>query len=271
MPHGPISLIPEGLRASEPLPGAVVRYHYVGCFPLQLLPYPEDRRARAPNRLKLVELWDLQVRPGVEAELEAAAEDPATPVVLVAEDALRSAFDRTPRWPAVLESRRVALPDGESIGCSTRCALTGERPPTSWRMDLRANLGGGATRISCVAYARIAVRRRGTSRILLGRPTRRQGGSRLPLSLPGGALRVLPPGTESLNAMGIHPGDRGDLRLRVPAASRSPFLDWFARRQGRELTPWRELREELVEEWGVLGPPRWTSHGGECGRTREIR
>jgi hypothetical protein len=30
------------------------------------------------------------------------------------------------------------------------------------------------------------------------------------------------------------------------------FAAWFATRAGRETSPWRELREELVDEYGVL-------------------
>jgi hypothetical protein len=43
-----------------------------------------------------------------------------------------------------------------------------------------------------------------------------------------------------------------DLRLFVPHADIDTFQAWFRSRQGREVDPFRELHEELVDEYQVL-------------------
>jgi hypothetical protein len=66
----------------------------------------------------------------------------------------------------------------------------------------------------------------------------------------GGALayHALPP---DLNATPENPSKR-ELRLFLPEPQVEPFAAWFATRQDRETSPFRELREELVGEHQVL-------------------
>jgi hypothetical protein len=43
-----------------------------------------------------------------------------------------------------------------------------------------------------------------------------------------------------------------ELRLSLPQTQVEVFAAWFSTRTGRETDPFRELREELVDEYGVL-------------------
>lgn len=43
-----------------------------------------------------------------------------------------------------------------------------------------------------------------------------------------------------------------DLRLSIPAGCMDAFRAWFRGGSGRETTPLRELREELVQEFGII-------------------
>ncbi len=47
--------------------------------------------------------------------------------------------------------------------------------------------------------------------------------------------------------------ERGnDIRMRIPKERVPDFGRWFYNREGREISPYRELREELVREEGIL-------------------
>jgi hypothetical protein len=70
----------------------------------------------------------------------------------------------------------------------------------------------------------------------------------------GGALRYSECAVNTLAGMGAieeKPGAR-ELRLYVPRQRLEEFCIWFASRLDREITPLRELTEELVEEHEVL-------------------
>ncbi len=54
-----------------------------------------------------------------------------------------------------------------------------------------------------------------------------------------------------------------DLRFTLPSTSLRDFANWFEKRIHRETTPWRELKEELVFELGVMSCDefdRYASH-----------
>jgi NTE family protein len=81
-------------------------------------------------------------------------------------------------------------------------------------------------------------------------------GNRIPQFQPvGGVLKRLPKATYKLSELGVLDDDklpidnasRGDLRVRVPLKHLPQFLEWYRTSSGRETTPDREFREELLE------------------------
>jgi hypothetical protein len=105
-------------------------------------------------------------------------------------------------------------------------------------------------RVSCSALAIIEPQ---PGRLLLV-PSRIQSlMNRRVLVPPGGALEAADPQEifGRFNATAEKPGS-GELRLSLPKAHLGEFEAWFAARADRELTPNRELREELVQEERLL-------------------
>lgn len=103
--------------------------------------------------------------------------------------------------------------------------------------------------MSCAALARL---RDDNGRYLLGlNQNRLAQGRRVYLPL-GGALQYDDPRLpERFDAISEAPGSR-DLRLLMPTARLAAFRDWFLARQERETSVFRELREELVDEFRAL-------------------
>lgn len=71
----------------------------------------------------------------------------------------------------------------------------------------------------------------------------------------GGVFKRLPKSTYYLQELGVLDDDklpidddsRDDLRIRVPLEALPKFLEWYRTEKGREVTPEREFREELLE------------------------
>ncbi len=103
-------------------------------------------------------------------------------------------------------------------------------------------------RVSCASLCRIE--REGRFLLLLNQNRRSKG--LYVLSPIGGALALFDAGRMAeFDATFEDPAAR-DLRLVMPASAIPAFRAWFSTREGRESTPFRELREELVHESGLL-------------------
>jgi hypothetical protein len=103
-------------------------------------------------------------------------------------------------------------------------------------------------RVSCATLCRIE--HLGKLLLLLNLNRREKGIYRLgPI---GGALRLFD--LDRLDAFGAVPEDpaQEDLRLTMPPAALPAFRAWFYTGEGRERSPFRELREELVCESKLL-------------------
>ena len=68
----------------------------------------------------------------------------------------------------------------------------------------------------------------------------------------GGAIEFEPEARAFLNGLEAEFEKGNDLRFTMPEENIAAFENWFMRAQDRELNPYRELREELVEEEQVL-------------------
>lgn len=102
-------------------------------------------------------------------------------------------------------------------------------------------------RVSCGGLCRILDPAAG--RYLLGMNRNRlQRGDQILMPL-GGALAYFQPPPVDFT---LEVPDTHDLRLFMPDAQVETFRAWFHRRVDRETSPFRELAEELVEEYAVL-------------------
>jgi SMODS-associated NUDIX domain len=104
-------------------------------------------------------------------------------------------------------------------------------------------------RLSAAALCRIVI----DERYLLGyNKARLQHGKRV-LSPIGGAIEVDSAGRESLEKLGaiFENPSSDDLRLIIAETSLTTFDEWFRSGAHRERTPLRELREELIDEYGL--------------------
>lgn len=103
-------------------------------------------------------------------------------------------------------------------------------------------------RVSCAALCRISHADRYL--LVLNHERRRRG--EYVLTPLGGALTFTAP--EPLLALGARLEDPAsfDLRLYLPDSALPRFRAWFASGRGRERSPFRELREELVTETRAL-------------------
>jgi hypothetical protein len=107
-------------------------------------------------------------------------------------------------------------------------------------------------RVSCAALCRIE--HLGKFLLLLNVNRRQKGIYRLgPI---GGALQVFD--RARMQAFSAVPEDptESDLRLTMPHAALPAFREWFYTGDGRERSPFRELREELVGESKLLAALR---------------
>lgn len=120
-------------------------------------------------------------------------------------------------------------------------------------------------RISCATLCRIEHPSLGL--FLLVNRNRRQKGVYI-LSPIGGALEY--DDETLLSRFGAIPEDptEQDLRLTLPVAQLPAFRDWFYSEQGREVSPFRELREELVHETSLLHD--LTPEDVTCRRLRTV-
>ena len=103
-------------------------------------------------------------------------------------------------------------------------------------------------RVSCSSICSIRVR---NGYLLTLNRNRLRKGERV-LSPVGGALEWTDPGI--VHRFGAMPESAAskDLRLFLPVDRLACFGDWFRSREGRELTPFREVEEELVREMRLL-------------------
>ena len=113
--------------------------------------------------------------------------------------------------------------------------------------------GRETVRVSCAQLIRI---RQGNMFLLV--PSSRIEYQMQP---PGGVLRALRDGLVFLESINSHQGDdyavskkdEGDLRIHIPAKNLVKFLRWYASGKGRETSPEREFREELLDSQ-ILNP-----------------
>jgi len=107
-------------------------------------------------------------------------------------------------------------------------------------------------RVSCAALCRIE---HNNKFLLLLNRDRRQKGLYVLTPVGGALLLTNPVALEPFSAILENPAS-GDLRLTLPQAQLPAFRDWFYASQDREISPFRELHEELVVETGLLAELR---------------
>jgi hypothetical protein len=103
-------------------------------------------------------------------------------------------------------------------------------------------------RVSCASLCRIE--HEGWFLLLLNADRRRRG--LYVLSPIGGALTITAYDRLASFAAILETPQNDDLRLTVPRAKLPQFREWFYSGHGRERSPFRELREELVDETNLL-------------------
>jgi hypothetical protein len=108
----------------------------------------------------------------------------------------------------------------------------------------------GFVRISCGALCRIPHPNANLLLLGINRNLSRKG--QTVLKPIGGVLAFKPSALPSALTPTLEDSNRTELRLFLPEVQIKLFADWFAARTGRETSPFRELREELVEEYHVL-------------------
>ena len=102
-------------------------------------------------------------------------------------------------------------------------------------------------RISCAALCRIQI----DGKFLL-EINKNRGNVLTPI---GGALEFEEVGRIFLARIEAQFEKGMDLRLTIPASNVDSFRAWFERKEYRETSPLRELREELIDEHRIL--PSW--------------
>jgi hypothetical protein len=107
----------------------------------------------------------------------------------------------------------------------------------------------GKQRVSCASLCRIQNEQ---GRYLLALNQQRLLAGRRVLMPLGGALAYDDPTLPARFDAQLEKPGVPELRLYIPAALLDPFRMWFLSRSGRETDPFRELREELVDELGAL-------------------
>lgn len=99
-------------------------------------------------------------------------------------------------------------------------------------------------RVSCAALCLIEI-----DDLVLLEVNKNRGDVLTPL---GGALEFHEAACPVLTELGAVFEKGMDLRFRIPAENLSRFETWFRQRCEREVSPLRELKEELIEEHGAL-------------------
>lgn len=84
----------------------------------------------------------------------------------------------------------------------------------------------------------------------------------------GGALEFHEEARAFLDSLGAKFQKGNDLRLVIPRSGLPAFQEWFLRKEDRETDPLRELREELIEEHGIL--PEWPAAEPEISFLRMV-
>lgn len=103
-------------------------------------------------------------------------------------------------------------------------------------------------RISAATVARIDL----DGKLLVGLNKSRLRAGKKVYTPFGGALEFYGPARAFLQDIGAVFEKGNDLRLEIPERSLTRFTDWFYQRIARETSPFRELKEELVYEEGLL-------------------
>ncbi|WP_028775438.1 hypothetical protein [Shimazuella kribbensis] len=106
-------------------------------------------------------------------------------------------------------------------------------------------------RISCAGFI-ILLDEDGRYCLLINKNQLNRHGKRI-LTPIGGLIAVSPKGREFLRNIGAEGFEKGDdLRFQLPKIFCGRLKEWFSKRIDRELSPAREIEEELVEETEVL-------------------
>jgi hypothetical protein len=103
-------------------------------------------------------------------------------------------------------------------------------------------------RISAACLARIEL----DDKLLVGLNKRRLEAGRRVYTPFGGALEFYDSARLFLDSLDADYEKGNDLRFRISADRWGEFEEWFDRREDRETSPYRELREEFVDEEGVF-------------------
>jgi hypothetical protein len=107
----------------------------------------------------------------------------------------------------------------------------------------------GKQRVSCASLCRIQDEQ---GRYLLALNHNRRLAGRQVLMALGGALQYDSPALPARFEADLENAACPELRMYMPTRHLDSFRDWFLARQERETSPYRELREELVDELGAL-------------------
>ncbi|NDJ86698.1 MAG: hypothetical protein GYB66_12495 [Chloroflexi bacterium] len=107
---------------------------------------------------------------------------------------------------------------------------------------------GSRIRVSCASLCRFEV---GGKYLLLLNRNRRQKGL-YELSPLGGAIQFYDETLPERFAMALEKNSAMELRFFTEVDNLGGFREWFYRRIDRECDPFREIREELVEEEAIL-------------------
>jgi hypothetical protein len=99
-------------------------------------------------------------------------------------------------------------------------------------------------RISAACLARVEL----DDKLLVGLNKKRLEVGRKVYTPFGGALEFYNSARPFLDSLGVDYEKGDDLRFRISADKWTQFEEWFDRRKDREISPYRELREEFVEE-----------------------
>lgn len=104
-------------------------------------------------------------------------------------------------------------------------------------------------RVSCASVVRLPSKD-GRYFMLLNEERRNQG---IYVATPiSGGLKYKDDSVLTQIGARLEDSSSGDLRFFVERAKLKEFRDWFAKRIGREIDPYREIREEFVDETGLL-------------------
>jgi len=102
----------------------------------------------------------------------------------------------------------------------------------------------GRIRISAAGLARIEL----DGKFLVSLNRKFLGAGRRVYTPFGGSLKFYRPARDFLRGLGDEFEKDRDIRLKIPEDKITYFEEWFFKRTGREISPYRELREELVDE-----------------------